>query len=149
MAPQEFQGVNRRSSIVTGQSSIVKRFLTTLLLTLPAAAQQPASCNPPAREAITHVALPGNPFTPVATADGCWVFVTMTAPHSGVAVLKRLGDTVSLVRVTAGAAAVIGRIPAGAFPRELRVTADGKTLLVTNFNSRTLQLVDIARMNPR
>ena len=32
------------------------------------------------------------------------------------------------------------------FPRELRVTADGKTLLITNFASKSLQLVDLARL---
>lgn len=37
-------------------------------------------------------------------------------------------------------------IPAGGFPRELRVTADQKTLIVTNFTSRTLELVDLDRL---
>ena len=42
--------------------------------------------------------------------------------------------------------AVVGQIPAGAFPRELRVTEDGRTLLLTNFNSATLELVDLTRL---
>jgi DNA-binding beta-propeller fold protein YncE len=37
-------------------------------------------------------------------------------------------------------------IPAGGFPRELNLTADGNTLLVTNFASGTLELVDLARL---
>jgi DNA-binding beta-propeller fold protein YncE len=37
-------------------------------------------------------------------------------------------------------------IPAGGFPRELKFTSDGKTLLVTNFASSTLELVDLARL---
>lgn len=37
-------------------------------------------------------------------------------------------------------------IPAGGFPRELKVTADGRTLLVTNFSSGSLELVDLARL---
>jgi 6-phosphogluconolactonase (cycloisomerase 2 family) len=49
-------------------------------------------------------------------------------------------------RVAAGANAVLGSITAGAFPRELRVTADGKTLLLTNFGSQSLQVIDIARL---
>jgi len=36
-------------------------------------------------------------------------------------------------------------IPVGGFPRELKLTADGKTLLVTNFGSNTLELVDLER----
>jgi DNA-binding beta-propeller fold protein YncE len=42
--------------------------------------------------------------------------------------------------------AVEGAVPAGLFPRELKVTPDGKTLLVTNFNSKSLELVDLARL---
>jgi DNA-binding beta-propeller fold protein YncE len=53
---------------------------------------------------------------------------------------------IDTTRIASGAAAVIGVIPAGGFPRELRVTADGQTLLVTNFTSKTLELVDLARM---
>jgi DNA-binding beta-propeller fold protein YncE len=37
-------------------------------------------------------------------------------------------------------------IAAGGFPRELKVTADGRTLLVTNFSSGSLELVDLARL---
>lgn len=39
-----------------------------------------------------------------------------------------------------------GSIPAGGFPRELKVTADGKTLLVTNYASGSLELADLARL---
>ena len=51
-------------------------------------------------------------------------------------------------KVGEGAAAVIGHVPTGAFPRELRLTADGKTMLVTNFISGTLELIDLARLTP-
>ena len=40
------------------------------------------------------------------------------------------------------APAVIGTIPCGSFPREMRVSADGKTLCVTNFRSSTLEIID-------
>lgn len=43
---------------------------------------------------------------------------------------------------------VIGSIPAGLFPREMVVTADGKTLVVTNAASASLQLVDLDRLTP-
>jgi DNA-binding beta-propeller fold protein YncE len=48
-----------------------------------------------------------------------------------------------------GASAVIGSIPSGDFPREMRVTSDGKTLVLTNFGSHTIELVDLARALPR
>jgi DNA-binding beta-propeller fold protein YncE len=38
-------------------------------------------------------------------------------------------------------------IPAGGFPRELAVTPDGNTLLVTNFTSGDLELVDLRRLD--
>jgi DNA-binding beta-propeller fold protein YncE len=40
-----------------------------------------------------------------------------------------------------------GSIPAGGFPRELQLTADGNTLLITNFDTDTLELVDLARLS--
>lgn len=47
-----------------------------------------------------------------------------------------LADTTAAPRV----------IPAGGFPRELRVTDDEKTLLVTNFSTKALELVDLTRL---
>jgi DNA-binding beta-propeller fold protein YncE len=51
-------------------------------------------------------------------------------------------------KIASGAAAVLGTIPAGAFPRQLHVSADGKTVLLTNFASGTLQIVDLDRALP-
>jgi DNA-binding beta-propeller fold protein YncE len=39
-----------------------------------------------------------------------------------------------------------GSIPAGGFPRELKVTGDGKSLLVTNFESGSVELIDLDRL---
>jgi DNA-binding beta-propeller fold protein YncE len=52
-------------------------------------------------------------------------------------------------KVGDGAGAVIGSIPSGNFPREMRVTADGKTLVLTNFASHSVELIDLARALPR
>ena len=41
---------------------------------------------------------------------------------------------------------MIGEIPAGAFPRELRLMPNGRTLVLTNYNSKTVQLVDLAKI---
>jgi DNA-binding beta-propeller fold protein YncE len=49
-------------------------------------------------------------------------------------------------KIASGAAAVLGTVPAGVFPRELRVTEDQKTLLLTNFGSKNLALIDVARL---
>jgi len=45
--------------------------------------------------------------------------------------------------------ASLGNIAAGAFPRELQVSADGRTLYLTNFGSNSLQVMDVERLDPR
>ena len=52
-------------------------------------------------------------------------------------------------KISGNADAVIGDIPAGAFPRELRVSPDGQTLYLTNFGSNSLQVMDVARLDPK
>ncbi len=51
-------------------------------------------------------------------------------------------------KLAEGARAVIGSIPSGDFPREMRVTADGRTLVLTNFASHNIELIDLARALP-
>jgi hypothetical protein len=41
---------------------------------------------------------------------------------------------------------VLGIIPAGSFPREMAVSADGRTLFLTNFGSNSLQVMDVAHL---
>jgi len=74
------------------------------------------------------------------------VLVTSSNRFAGHADDRQPVYVVDTTRIDAGAKAVLGTIPAGAFPREMRVTADGKTLLLTNFRSKTLELVDLARL---
>jgi DNA-binding beta-propeller fold protein YncE len=49
-------------------------------------------------------------------------------------------------KIASGEVAVVGSVPAGVFPRELRVTEDQGTLLLTNFGSKNLAVIDIARL---
>jgi DNA-binding beta-propeller fold protein YncE len=49
-------------------------------------------------------------------------------------------------KMASGDKAIVGSIPAGAFPREMRVTADGRTLILTNFGSRSIEMIDLARI---
>jgi DNA-binding beta-propeller fold protein YncE len=51
---------------------------------------------------------------------------------------------IETARLSEGAAAVVGAIPAGLFPRELHVSADGATLFVANYSSQALEVVDLA-----
>jgi DNA-binding beta-propeller fold protein YncE len=49
-------------------------------------------------------------------------------------------------KVASGAAAVVGKIPVGSGPRDATLMNDGRTLFVPNFNSNTLQLIDLKRV---
>lgn len=53
---------------------------------------------------------------------------------------------IDAAKVTSGAGAVLGTIPVGSGPRDATVMKDGRTLFVPNFNSDTLQFIDLARL---
>jgi DNA-binding beta-propeller fold protein YncE len=65
-------------------------------------------------------------------------FAASTAPQSLVVL-----DT---TKMEAGAGATLGIIAAGAFPREMALSADGHTLFLTNFGSNSLQVIDADRL---
>jgi len=70
----------------------------------------------------------------------------VTADSNRFAQAGRKGEWLSVI--DPATSKLIGNVPAGLFPRELYVTADGETLLVTNFSSNSLGLVDLARLTP-
>ena len=49
-------------------------------------------------------------------------------------------------KIAAGKAAVLGTVQSAGLPREMRATTDGRTLLVVNTPSRTLQVIDLAKL---
>jgi DNA-binding beta-propeller fold protein YncE len=53
---------------------------------------------------------------------------------------------VDATRLDDGAAAILGTVAAGAFPREMRMTSDGRTLLLTNFGSSSVEMLDLSRL---
>src|SRR4029078_7407853 len=76
--------------------------LLSVAVSVAAIAQQPANCNAPTPAPILHVELPGNPFEPLPSADGCWLFVTMPQGKTpGIAVLRRANGAVTLQHVIA------------------------------------------------
>jgi DNA-binding beta-propeller fold protein YncE len=82
----------------------------------------------------------------VAVIDsGRMIVVTNSNRFAGSGADHQNLTVIDAARLSAGKGAVVGTIPAGGFPRELRVTADGRTLVGTNFTSRTLELVDLER----
>lgn len=85
------------------------------------------------------------PVGVAVTGNGARVVVTNSNRFGGNAQDHQPLAVVDAAKLRAGTDAVIGKIPAGAFPRELRVTPDGRTLFVTNFGSRTLEMIDLER----
>jgi len=84
------------------------------------------------------------------TPDGQWVIATNSnrfAARGGTP--DSTLDAVPVASFAPGAAQPRVRIPAGEFPRELRFSPDGTTLAVTNFLSRQVEFVDLARALPR
>ena len=53
---------------------------------------------------------------------------------------------VDTTKMSSGEDAILGNVPTGVFPRELRVTENQKTMLLTNFGSKTLAIFDIAQL---
>ncbi|HEY0799245.1 MAG TPA: YncE family protein [Steroidobacteraceae bacterium] len=104
---------------------------------MPSRAAQPPdteSCNQPADDAVTWIDLPGQlPFQALPSADGCWIFVSLATgngeasdnePKGGVALLKRSGGHIGVIRVT----------HVGGNPTGMVLTHDGQLLVVADGN---------------
>jgi len=66
--------------------------------------------------------------------------------YDGIAARTTSRDTLRVIdadKISTGSPSFLGFIPAGAGPRNMIVTADGRTLLVANLNSLSLELIDL------
>ena len=100
--------------------------LVLLLLVFAPLVAQATDCNRATLDPITHVGLPGSPFTALPSADGCRIFVSLSSGTSGsgpgVAVLSRGDGVISVERV----------VPLRGEPTGMTLTHDGKLLIVPN-----------------
>jgi len=94
---------------------------------------------------IGRVPVGSSPVGVAVLKGGAWVAVT-NSNRFGVSSAPPSITIIDAQKLTTGGAAVLGTLPTGAFPRELSVTADQRTLLLTNFDSKTIALIDIARI---
>ncbi len=106
-----------------------------IALTLTAQARD-RGCNAPAASPSVTVSLPAAPFAVKPSKDGCWVFVSLTGrgENQGIAVLKRSGGKIELVRV----------VPLQSAPTGITLTHDGK-LLIAAATTATV-FVDVQKM---
>ncbi len=102
----------------------------------------------PAHARIASVAVGVAPVGIAVVDEGRKLVVTNSNRFASDAAEHQFLSVIDAARLEDGAAAVLGTVPAGAFPRELRVTEDGRTLLLTNYGSESLELLDLARLHP-
>lgn len=95
---------------------------------------------------IARVPVGSAPVGIAVVNGGKQVIVTNSNRFAGSAEDHQSLTVIDATKVESGASAIVGSIPAGAFPREMRVTADGRTLILTNFGSQTIQMIDLARI---
>jgi len=77
--------------------------------------------------------------------EGKLVFVTNSNRFSSNRTARQTLTVIDPANVGAGQAAILGSVPAGAFPREFGHSPDGQTLFVANYNSNELEVIDLKR----
>lgn len=96
--------------------------------------------------AMVGMAPVGNAPVPVMVVDnGKRLIVGNSNRYEGKGAPESL-VVLDAARIHEGISAVQGTIPAGSFPREMVVSADGRTLFLTNFASNSLQMIVIAHL---
>jgi 6-phosphogluconolactonase (cycloisomerase 2 family) len=76
------------------------------------------------------------------THDGKYVFATNSNRFAANANSPQAFNVINPKLSADGAAAIIGTVQSGAFPREFGVSPDGKTIFLANFLSKTLEVID-------
>jgi DNA-binding beta-propeller fold protein YncE len=102
--------------------------------------------NDPNNALLRFVAVGAAPVGIAVVDQGRKVIVTNSNRFAGDSTDRQSLNVIDATTLFARVDAVIGQIPAGAFPREMRVTPDGRALILTNFGSSTVQMIDLARL---
>lgn len=100
----------------------------------------------PTHARIASIPVGTAPVGVAVTPDSNRVIVTNSNRFAGSANDTQPLTVIDATKLSSGTDAIVGEIPAGAFPREMRVTPDGHTLVLTNFGSKTIQLIDLDRL---
>jgi DNA-binding beta-propeller fold protein YncE len=125
---QHADGSRRRLAFIPGV------ILVTLLWLAGPASVRAAECNRAMASPLVHVMLPGSPFTALPSADGCWLFVSLTQPRPEVAVIARANGGLTLKRM----------VTLPGWPMGMVLTHDGKLLIVAD--GPNVVFLDVGRL---
>jgi len=100
----------------------------------------------PGHARLGSVALGTAPVGVAVVDSGRKIIVTNSNRFAGSSNDRQTLTVVDATKIGSGDRAILGSIPAGAFPREMRVTPDGTALIVTNFASRSIEMIDLTRL---
>lgn len=107
--------------------------LVLLAVAAPLCGQRP--CVGALRGTTATVRVPGHPFEPIFSKDGCTVFVSL-APEGAIAVLEWHKNGYRLRRT----------VPIGGRPTGMVLTHDGETLIAADFGQGQVDVLDVARL---
>jgi DNA-binding beta-propeller fold protein YncE len=95
---------------------------------------------------VGHVPVGTSPVGVAVVGDGRQVVITNSNRFARDQTKRQTLTVIDAGRVGEGAAAVMGSIPAGIFPREFGQSPDRQTLFVANYLSNELEVIDLKRM---
>jgi DNA-binding beta-propeller fold protein YncE len=99
----------------------------------------------PAHALIGRIPVGDAPVGLAVLNDGARLAVTNSDRFSNSNAAQSL-TIIDTKKIRSGEDAIVGTVPVGVFPRELRLIENQNTLLLTNFGSKTLAVIDIARL---
>jgi DNA-binding beta-propeller fold protein YncE len=94
----------------------------------------------------TKIPVGSSPVPIAVLADGKFVLVGNSDRFNANAATSSILSVLDISFIGTEHNPNVGKIPCGAFLRELQLTGDGQTLYLTNFRSRTLQVIDVSRL---
>jgi YVTN family beta-propeller protein len=101
----------------------------------------------PTHARIASVTLGTAPVGVAVVDSGRRIIVTNSNRFGGSSNDRQTLTVVDAAKIGSNDNPILGWIPAGAFPREMRVTGDGTTLVVTNFASSSIEMIDLSRLS--
>jgi DNA-binding beta-propeller fold protein YncE len=93
--------------------------------------------------AVVGTAQVGAAPVPVAVIDSGRHLIVGNSNRFDAPATPQTLSVLDAAKIEDGSGAVVGTLPAGIFPRELTLSADGQTLFLANYGSYALQVMDV------